>query len=130
MTDIEIIRVQQNARQTLSVVTVDRQVVCFALELPWRMNERSISCIPCGTYDARKYISKKYNRVCICLAGVHGRDYVSIHPGNTINDTHGCILPGMSVKKDTFDTLKVVESSKALNEILKLSSDFINITIR
>lgn len=68
----------------------------YTLELPWRDNQRSVSCIPPGTYECAPYTSQKYPDVCEVLA-VPDRTAILFHTGNGLDDTEGCILPGMGL---------------------------------
>ena len=52
-----------------------------SLELPWLDNERSVSCIPAGTYDCERIQHPKYGH-CWLVRGVVGRDGILIHIGN------------------------------------------------
>ncbi|MCR5071216.1 MAG: DUF5675 family protein [Bacteroidales bacterium] len=63
------------------------------------------TAIPKGTYLVKLLVSpslkdkpyaKKYEGRFPCLMHVPGFDGVLIHPGITIKDTLGCILPGMN----------------------------------
>jgi hypothetical protein len=74
---------------------------CKTLELPWRDNQRQISCIPPGEYDVEMRLSNKYGRI-YWIRRVPERTYILIHSGNYAGDksknfkTHvmGCILLG------------------------------------
>lgn len=74
---------------------------CYTAELPWRNNERNISCIPPGEYKTEIRISPKYGKV-YWLREVPNRSYILIHPGNWAGDTskgyrsdvNGCIVLG------------------------------------
>ena len=124
---IEIIRVDQNDWRTLGSLLVDKRLICFTLELPWRDNQRCKSCIPAGTYSFEKYYSNKYHRECIALEAVEGRTYIAMHPGNTLLDTKGCILPGLKLH----DHDSLLHSIPALNKILsELDEDSGTIIIR
>lgn len=76
---------------------------CFTLELPWRDNRRSISCVPTGEYVVKIYQSPRFGTV-YHLQNVEGRTYILFHSGNYAGDrskglkTHseGCILFGKS----------------------------------
>lgn len=72
----------------------------FTLELPWRNNEPSVSCIPAGRYRCVIAYSNRYKRVMPRLLNVPDRDGILIHSGNCEGDTHGCILVGMSQRDD------------------------------
>lgn len=65
------------------------------LELPWVDNKNDISCIPEGTYFCKRHKSPS-NGDCYELQNVPGRKYVQIHVGNKLENTIGCILPGLS----------------------------------
>jgi hypothetical protein len=74
---------------------------CRTLELPWRDNQRSISCIPPGSYKVEIRLSPKYGRI-YWVRNVPNRSYILIHSGNFAGDTkkgfkthvNGCILLG------------------------------------
>jgi len=74
---------------------------CFTAELPWRDNQKSISCIPAGEYVCAQRHSKKFEHHFHVLE-VPGRDWILIHTGNFSGDralgfrshTYGCILVG------------------------------------
>ena len=38
-------------------------VVCHTMELPWRDNERRLSCIPTGVYNVVKHQSPKFGHI-------------------------------------------------------------------
>lgn len=71
----------------------------YTLELPWRDNQKDISCIPLGEYTC-----KRVNRRYLSGGGfvdhtfevldVPDRSGILFHVGNTYSDTHGCILLG------------------------------------
>lgn len=77
---------------------------CFTLELPWRNNERSISCIPQGEYKVIQRASPRFGKI-YWVTEVPNRSYVLIHSGNYAGDvskgykTHvqGCILLGQKM---------------------------------
>lgn len=74
---------------------------CKTLELPWRDNQRQISCIPSGEYDVEMRLSNKYGRI-YWVRKVPNRTYILIHSGNYAGDKEqglkshvmGCILLG------------------------------------
>lgn len=73
----------------------------FTLEDAWRDNQRSISCIPAGTYEVVAHGWEKDSRVKFKqvwrLLDVPGRSGILIHAGNTHADTSGCILVGLGL---------------------------------
>jgi len=73
------------------------------LELPWRDNRPSASCIPEGVYTlgqrrsgvVERTTGGKYLRGWE-VQNVPGRTFIMLHPANTIDDLAGCIAPGLS----------------------------------
>lgn len=66
------------------------------LELPWRGNQRGVSCIPAGTYPVQYGWSDRWNCLMPHVLDVPGRDAIEIHIGNGPGDTDGCIIVGMA----------------------------------
>lgn len=81
---------------------------CWTMEPPWRDNQRSISCIPEGTYNVVLRYSPKYRNV-YWVTEVDSRSYILIHAGNFGGDrslgfkthTEGCLLLGKTRGKLT-----------------------------
>lgn len=73
------------------------------LELPWRDNQRSISCIAAGDYVVKIRLSPKYGAI-YWVTDVAGRSWILIHSGNYAgrvdlgfrSHVEGCILLGMN----------------------------------
>lgn len=73
----------------------------YTIELPWRENQRQISCIPPGTYRCEIVNSPRFGRVYE-VKDVPGRSHVLIHSANLAGDLskgwttqlQGCIAPG------------------------------------
>lgn len=85
----------------LAVPAVPDAPTFVTMERPWKDNMVYVSCIPPGIYPLRKRTSEVVRRASngqyargweVC--DVPGRTYIMIHPGNSIEDTEGCILPG------------------------------------
>lgn len=85
----------------------------YTLERPWIDNKKNISCIPEGKYPIYTFKHPKWGEV-IGLRDVLNRSEILIHPGNYVDDTEGCILPGINCGRGT-----VLNSRKALQQILK-----------
>ena len=76
----------------------------YTVELPWRGNSRSVSCIPSGAYTLRKRLSGVVRRSSGGkyaqgweVTNVPGRTYVMFHVANTIDDLEGCIGVGLDL---------------------------------
>lgn len=95
--------------------------VFHTLELPYKGNQRQVSCVPVGSYKVRKRYSEKYQEH-FHLTNVPGRDYILIHSGNYHTQILGCILVGTGLKDINHDGQKDVTESRAamkqLNELL------------
>lgn len=69
------------------------QLVCFAIELPWRANERDVSCVLEGRFEVEKRYSVKYGWH-LALKDVEGRDVILFHAANdALKELKGCIAP-------------------------------------
>jgi hypothetical protein len=74
---------------------------CHTIELPWRDNQRNISCIPAGSYEVGIRLSPKYGEIYHIMK-VPDRTFILAHSGNWAGDinkgfkthTNGCILLG------------------------------------
>ena len=69
------------------------QFLCFTIELPWRFNERNVSCIPEGRYPlVTRYSSKRSHHIHV--TDVENRSLILIHPANhALEELQGCIAP-------------------------------------
>ena len=92
--------------------------LCHSLELPWLENHRNVSCIPSGTYKVTKGFSNRFAE-CFYLHNVPGRSGILIHPGNSVKDTQGCILPGLDTTPSG-----VLHSRDAIKKLYTLPSEF------
>ena len=130
---------EENAKQSTGKLTVlndDSEVVfeCFTLELPWRNNERQISCIPTGIYRVEKrqaWESGSFDYEHFHITDVPARSYILIHAGNFYTDILGCILVGSDLKDINADGLKdVINSRETLSDLLNVLPETFEIEIR
>lgn len=69
------------------------KLICYTIELPWRQNERNVSCIPEGKYRIRKRYSRKF-QWHLEIIGVTNRSWILFHPANhALKELNGCIAP-------------------------------------
>lgn len=99
------------------------EFLCFTVELPWRDNERQVSCIPEGVYTTKKEVQK--TRTVYRLANVPGRSGVLIHIANRPSELRGCIAPNMALVGDK----EGLNSGVAMKKLLTLG-DEIEVEIR
>lgn len=92
------------------------KLICYTIELPWKMNEARASCIPEGKYFIRKRYSAKY-KWHLEIENVPSRKYILFHPANDAHkELQGCIAPvlklsgaGMGLQsKLAFEKLKAI----------------------
>lgn len=118
MLELILTRGYQDDRVTMGMIRVlgKTHEPIYTLENPWRNNLREQSCIPAGTYYCVPFSGAKYREV-YQLERVPDRSYILIHAGNTVGDTKGCILPGMSAGQ--LDGEPAVLNSRVALETLK-----------
>ena len=114
---------------TLGILTYS-DFKCFTLELPWKNNERNISCIPRSLgYKGEKHQSPANGSV-IAINNVLNRTYTQIHSANFTRQLRGCIAVGDSIKFLDGDGLPDVTNSGAtLSKLLKVLPDEFTIEI-
>lgn len=67
--------------------------ICKTIELPWKNNQRRISCIPEGTYLIKKRFSYKF-KWHIEIRNIKNRELILFHPANdALKELNGCIAP-------------------------------------
>ena len=92
---------------------------CAILELPFRFNNKNVSCIPEMVYWVEKLApSQKRNYTHFWVKDVPDRTGILIHTGNYRTDILGCLLPGIRHTDLNADGLLDVENStQALAEL-------------
>ena len=71
----------------------DGEFICYTIELPWKNNEKRVSCIPVGKYFIRKRYSPKF-KWHLEVIDVKNRSYILFHPANNaLKELNGCIAP-------------------------------------
>jgi hypothetical protein len=125
--ELQLDRKWYTNRSTIGKLFIGSDFECFILEDPVRRdpdpstpaNEAKIpgkTAIPAGKYKIQITYSPRFKRLLPILVDVPGYSGVRIHPGNTAEDTEGCLLPGTWYLVD-----KVANSRTAFNALyLKL----------
>lgn len=98
----------------MGYLIVDKNVVCYTLELPYIGNIPNISTIPAGTYIGKVRVDGKKGWR-IELQNVPGRTNVQIHVGNYTNQIQGCTLIGTNASVDNCTVL----NSRNAREIVR-----------
>ena len=90
--EIKIIRTYQDAG-TNGQVFLAEELICYSIELPWKNNAAGISCIPEGSYEAKKRWSPKF-KWHLHLTDVPNREMILVHPANNaLLELRGCMAP-------------------------------------
>ena len=108
-------RLTMSEQGTFGVLLISGRPYYVTLELPWKNNQREISCVPSGTYHVTKMYSEKFNKIVFVLHDVPGRDLIEIHIGNEIKNTLGCVLIGSEFSKTEY---AIVDSKVAFNDFM------------
>lgn len=131
---VEIIRSYQSAETVgVLIAKTDRIVfICRTLELPWKNNQRSVSCIPEGEYDViKEQDSPKHHYPHFRILNVPGREGILIHIVNYVKDLEGCVGVGNShIDMNGDGLLDVANSTQTLKEMVSALPDKFKITIR
>lgn len=101
------------------------------LELPWRDNERNVSCIPEGEYLVKKmHPTSKRKYQYFWVQDVPGRDSILFHPGNYTHQIRGCILPGEEFSDlDRDSIIDITNTTATLKILTALMPDKFKLTI-
>lgn len=126
---VEIIRLSPlTDPHQMGVLRIDGIPRLVTLELPWKNNERDVSCIPLGAYKAKRVFDVSLRsgwRIPITFdVNVPGRSGILFHPGNKTQDTLGCILVGKNFAKDSIEN-----SVRAFSEFCKELSQCIELDL-
>ncbi|WP_395064987.1 DUF5675 family protein [Flavobacterium sp.] len=74
-------------------IECEGKLICKTIELPWKMNETKVSCIPEGKYFIKKRYSKKF-QWHLEIINVKSRSLILFHPANNaLQELNGCIAP-------------------------------------
>jgi hypothetical protein len=95
--DLHLVRDICGEACTLGQLSVDGVFECFTLEDVARPAGEKVygrTAIPEGRYRIIVNRSPRFRRDLPLLLDVRNFEGVRIHPGNTADDTEGCILPG------------------------------------
>lgn len=90
-------RLQKDPDVTIGALSVDGDFECWTCEDTVRPDGVKIpgeTAIPAGSYTVDITYSPRFSRDLPLLLNVQGFVGIRIHPGNTPDDTDGCILVG------------------------------------
>lgn len=127
---IEIVRLEENFKYgTFGVLKINKRVFCVTLEPADLLNRRSESNIPAQQYLAEKYFSQRMQKYTFMLKNVPGRSGITFHPGNTKDDTEGCILLGQYFGKLGNEKRAVLNSGRTFSNFMKTLGRFSKLSV-
>lgn len=121
-------RIERTSRSTVGKLQVDGEYFCWTLEDPVRPHGIKIpgsTAIPTGTYRVQITWSPRFKQNMPILIGVPDFTGVRIHPGNTADDTEGCILVGYARDGDAISRSREAYQAlfRAIQEALDAGED-------
>lgn len=143
MKRFELVRKYFTEYSTIGELFLEGKFICFILEDKDRMldnawDEERIkkekvfgrTAIPTGEYRIEWTWSPKYQKTMPEVLRVKGYQGIRIHPGNTAEDTQGCLIPGLKMTID--NVLNSRDATTKLYTLIKTAIDnkeqvFINI---
>lgn len=131
---LELIRKEFTEEATLGELYVDGEFFCFCLEDQVRPEGEKApgeTAIPGGEYQILITQSPRFKRKLPLLVDVPGFDGIRIHPGNTADDSSGCLLVGDEIDRST--PIPTIRKSRIAFDRLfaeMQQAPFISITVR
>lgn len=128
---LELVRYDIDDKRAIGRLMMGGVFVCYTLEDPPRAFKiPGITGIPDGTYDVILNESARFKKRMPLILDVPDFRGVRIHCGNTVADTHGCILVGMSRRDDTIaDSRRAFDSVMGRLEYAHIAGEPITLTI-
>ena len=125
MNIISMVREFTNDTQTKGIMLVLDETGkelfrCFTLELPWRNNERRVSCIPAGRYKMVHRTSQRFGHH-LHILDIENRSLILIHQANFVRQLEGCIAVGRErIDLDGDGNLDVTSSVATMRRLMEL----------
>ncbi len=126
--EIRVKRIARKDGYTIGKMYVDNAYFCDTLEDADRgladtmeIDEilanklKGITAIPTGKYEVILTFSPRFKRVLPLLLNVKGFEGIRIHPGNSTEDTEGCLLVGENKEKG-----KVINSRATFEKLMSV----------
>ena len=127
-----IIRDTFTEKSTIGNLYLNGEWLCDTLELPYKDNQRNISCIPAGQYKVRLRTARESSTrdyLHLLIQDVPNRDFVLVHVGNKSSDSRGCVLVGIGTEQDFVKNSRLA-MELLMKELLNLGGTNINLIIK
>ena len=99
--NFKLVRRTLTEQSTIGTLSINGVFECFTLEDRVRpVKIHGATAIPAGIYEVAITFSDRFQRPLPLLLNVPNFAGIRIHPGNTAEDTEGCILVGTTERKD------------------------------
>ena len=107
-----MILIHSKEHPNLGKIFIDNRFICYSLD-PRVLRP--------GTYKLQMTYSPKFKRELPLITGamIGPERGFRIHAGNTLKDSQGCILVGDTFQVDSAGNVKLLNSKKALEALLK-----------
>ena len=127
---VELTRTETGPDGTIGYLKVDKVSFCVTLEPPDILNKKNVSAIPTGQYICRRVDSPKFG-ITFEIQDVPDRVGVLFHKGNTVDDTHGCVILAQHWGKLNGDRA-ILNSGKTFDEFMEFMGvdDMFHLTIK
>jgi hypothetical protein len=125
--ELTLQRFQRTDNSTISKLFIENEMECFCIEDKDRgltqdmtpleiraLKIHSKTAIPYGRYQISITFSNRFKKPLPLIMGVTGFEGIRIHPGNTAEDSSGCLLCGTS-----YDIDRVNNSREAFYELFE-----------
>lgn len=125
-----IFREVDNGIETLGTFHYDN-FKCDSLELPYKDNQRRVSCVPAGKYICKKVLASSHIPYThIAITNVPNRDGICIHKANYVSDLLGCVGVGDGLKDINKDgQLDIINSKNTFDKLMLLLPDEFTLNI-
>jgi len=121
-------RIVNRVDGTFGVILLNTLPIAVCLERPWLDNRRGESCIPTGSYTAKRILSPKFGDT-FEITNVPDRQHILFHKGNILEDSHGCIILGEYYNIWSTGKCSVASSGDAFTEFMKRLKDVDEFTV-
>jgi hypothetical protein len=132
MKDLEVVieRVYLTT-ETLGSWYVNGEMICKTMELPWRNNQKGLSCFPEGTYTViREAESNHHKYPHFRVLDVPGRDGILVHKITYVSGLKGCIGVGEFKDLNGDNVPDMINSGLNLQKLYDMLPDKFQLTVK
>lgn len=117
--------------ETLGSWYINDEMICKTMELPWKNNQRGVSCIPEAFYDViREAESPHHKYPHFRILNVPDRDGILVHKITYVSGLKGCIGVGEFKDLNGDQVPDMINSGLNLQKLYDLLPDKFELQIR